>query len=142
MKLQGFEHFAARAYLNEYFGSFDTEDHFLLTFCHDVYEALPPVEAMVEIGGGPCIYPLISARRRAERILFAEYCVANRAEVEAWRLNAADAFDWSPQFSFIQQLEGFTQSVDEMQQELRRKLLPCIPCDVFDDEPLTGLAGQ
>lgn len=138
MNSNPFDRFAAKLYLSEYFGRFDTEDAFLLTFLHEVYGRLPDVPSMLEIGGGPCIYPLISARRRVERITFAEYSPENRHEVEAWCLDAPEAFDWGEHFRFVQMLEDYKQSVEQMEVELRGKFERCVPCDVFSPAPLSG----
>ena len=62
---------------------------------------------VLDFGGGPAIFDLISAAPYAEEIIFAEYSEENRKEVAAWRERSPDAHDCSPYFNFVQQrLEG------------------------------------
>ena len=39
---------------------------------------------LLEFGGGPAIYGLISAAEHVDKIVFAEYAESNRREVETW----------------------------------------------------------
>ena len=40
---------------------------------------------LLEFGGGPSIYSLISAAKHVESITFAEFAPTNRQEIEQWR---------------------------------------------------------
>ena len=42
-------------------------------------------KSLLEFGGGPTIYPLISAAKYVDNITFAEYAETNRNEIELWR---------------------------------------------------------
>ena len=52
------------AYLNQYSGDGGAENRALLQFLVEAYRDLPPGGLKLEFGGGPTIYPLISADGR------------------------------------------------------------------------------
>lgn len=124
-------HFSPRDYLKEYFSAWDIEDEFTMSFLHRIYEGLEPQETMVEIGGGPIIHQLISARRKVESIIFAEYLARNRFEVKTWKQNHKAAFDWDPYFEYIARLEKTDEPVADMKRSLRQKIRAIIPCDIL-----------
>ncbi|XP_065908954.1 nicotinamide N-methyltransferase-like [Dysidea avara] len=87
---------------------------------------------LLEAGGGPCIYPLISAAPYVAEIYHSDYMEANREEVLMWRNNDPDAYDWSPYFRHIvQSLEGQTShdAVARRKERLRSVLKDSAPCD-------------
>ena len=55
---------------------------------------------IIEFGGGPCIYPLISAAPYFSEIVFAEYAEEGRREVELWKNQQPTAHDWTPYFRY------------------------------------------
>ena len=93
---------------------------------------------MLEFGGGPSLYSLISACPHVKEIVFAEFTEPNRNEVEAWLRKDASAFDWSPYFKHVvQTLEGKSQQDTLVrEEELRRKITRVIPCDIRKQQPL------
>ncbi len=143
-----FSRFAPRAYLDEYYAGIGPENQFLLRFLHEAHAARPPLGRMLELGGGPTVYQLISACHTIEEIVFAEYLEANRREVESWREGRADAFDWDPFFLYVLGLEGAGPGDLALRKaELRHKLRRVIPYDAkrerpFDTDPgLFDLVG-
>ena len=93
---------------------------------------------MLEFGGGPSLYSLISACPHVREIVFAEFTERNCNEVNAWLSKDASAFDWSPYFKHVvQTLEGraLEDSFDR-EEELRRKISRVIPCDILKQQPL------
>ena len=90
---------------------------------------------LLEVGGGPCIYPLISAAPYVSEIYHSDYVKAFRDEVLMWKNKDPNAYDWSPYFKHIvQTLEGQTnpEAVAEQQEKLR-SLLKVVPCDLKAD---------
>ena len=87
---------------------------------------------VLDFGGGPAIYDLISAAPYAEKIIFAEYSEENRKEVAAWRERSPDAHDWSPYFRFVLQRLGGKGS----EQALRKKITHILPCDIALEDPV------
>ncbi len=138
-----FKNFSPSDYLKEYYSELGEENKFLLHCYHNFYSKIEKQDRMLEIGGGPTIYSLISASSKVENITFAEYNIKNRNSVEKWQINASDAFNWQAYFSFVRDIEAASigkgkevLSIDEIQQRLRRKLTEIIPCNLFTKEPL------
>ncbi len=129
-----FSLFNPRAYLNEYHCNWDDEDEFLMSFLHEVYRNLEPQSTLLEIGGGPTIHQLISARNKVETIVFGEYLKKNRNEVKAWRENRKTSFSWDIYFDHVLKLEGGSQqeSILEMKKTLRQKLRFVVPCNILE----------
>ena len=79
---------------------------FYLESIHDFYYNYhdnwnPETARLLEFGGGPCIYPLISAAPHVSEIVFAEYAEEGRREVKLWKNNDATAHDWAPYFRYV-----------------------------------------
>jgi len=129
-------------YLNEYHAKWDAEDDFTSRFIHEAFHSIDPQDSMIDIGGGPTIYQLISARNKVRTITFAEYLESNRDEVNKWRRNEADAFDWDPYFRHYLRLENNNPdtSIEQMKSRLRVRMTEFLPCDLNDPEPIAGPA--
>lgn len=93
---------------------------------------------MLEFGGGPSIYTLISACPFVREIVFAELTEANRKEVEEWQKRGSSSHDWSPFFKYVlQKLEGKSEKeAKQREEELRKKITHIIPCDINKTNPL------
>ena len=98
---------------------------------------------MLEFGGGPTIYPLISAAPFVSEIIFSDYAEANRKEVTMWKNKEPKVRDWSNRFQYaMTELEGNDdpKAVEKRQDEVRRKIKDIIPCDLREDDVLLGAA--
>jgi len=133
-----FSQFNPRAYLDEYHCDWDDEDEFLMSFLHEVYRDLEPQRTLLEIGGGPTIHQLISARNKVETIVFGEYLKKNRIEVKGWREGRKRAFSWDPYFEHVLKLEGGSheQTISEMKKTLRQKFRFIVPCNILEARPM------
>ena len=133
--------FDPKAYLNYYSG---TDDHveyreFSLRCFHEFWSKMAKRNVRVlDFGGGPAIFDLISAAPYAEEIIFAEYSEENRKEAAAWRDRSPDAHDWSPYFKFVlQRLEGKgSEEALIREAELREKITHILPCDIALEDPV------
>jgi len=99
---------------------------------------------LLEVGGGPCIYPLISAVPYVAEIYHSDYVKACRDEVLLWKNKDPNAYDWSPYFKYVVQvLEGQTKpdAVTERQEKLRSVLKDVIPCDLKADVVVPAVKG-
>ena len=134
--------FDPKAYLNYYNGVGDQLElysEFPLRCFHEFWSKMAKRNARVlDFGGGPAIYDLISAAPYAEEIIFAEYSEENRKEVAAWRESSRDAHDWSPYFRFVvQRLEGKgSKEAFIREAELRKKITHILPCDIALEDPV------
>ena len=112
---------------------------FPLRCFHEFWSKMAKRNARVlDFGGGPAIYDLISAAPYAEEIIFAEYSEENRKEVAAWRERSPDAHDWSPYFKFaVQRFEGKgSEEALIRDAELRKKISYILPCDIALEDPV------
>ncbi len=133
-----FSHFSPRAYLDEYHCRWDAEDEFLMAFLHNVYQYLDPQNTLLEIGGGPTIHQLISARNKVETVVFGEFLKKNRVEIKSWRENRRDSFNWDIYFEHVLKLErgSHEQNISEMKKTLRQKLRFIVPCNILESRPM------
>ena len=93
---------------------------------------------MLECGGGPSIFTLVTASPFVREIVFAEFSEANRREVEASQRKETSFHDWSPFFKHVvQKLEGRSdEEAIKREEELRSKISRIIPCDIRQTKPL------
>jgi len=122
-------------YLLEYHSNWDAEDDFSSKFIHESFQIIGPQESMIDVGGGPTIYQLISARNKVKTIMCAEYLESNRQAVDKWRRSEPDAFNWDTYFRHYQKLESDIApeaTIEEMKANLRSKITEFVLCDLND----------
>src|SRR5579859_7568385 len=84
-----------RNYLAQYYeGDVNLGNKALLQFYAKAYEDLGG-RSLLEFGGGPTIYSLITAARTANWIHFCDYNAECLNEVNKWLIEGDSAFDWS-----------------------------------------------
>lgn len=91
-----FTRFQPRAYLAEYYGGLGSENDGLLAFYARIHRQRTPGGRLLEVGGGPVIYPLVSASRVVDEIHFTDALQDNLDEVKQALDGADEAFDWRP----------------------------------------------
>ncbi len=140
---KNFETFNPREYLSEYYATVGFENKSLLEFFVEAYQGIPKNSLMLEFGGGPTIYQLISAAKHTKEIYFSDHLNRNLNEVKLWRSASLNSFDWNEFFRQSLILEGVkkvTKSIIEKRKKLvRRKITKFMHCDAFNTNPL-GLA--
>jgi hypothetical protein len=138
--------FDPRAYLHEYYGDVGAENLALLRFLIEAYQDLPPGGVLLDFGGGPTIYPLISAASRVAEIHFSDYLEANLEEVRRWLAADPQAFDWTAFVREALELEfGCACSdsdVAERESEIRKRVTKLMRCDASRMPPIDGLSEQ
>lgn len=138
-----YDEFSPTAYLEEYYAVLSAENRFLMKFYHRTYSSIGPVARMLEIGGGPTLYQLISASRQAEEIVFSDFLVANRTEVENWLAGAAGVFNWDAYFALAAELEtGSAEAADALKGRVRRTVRRIVFCDLLREEPVVLNPGE
>ncbi len=125
-----FQSFSAQLYLQEYYGDIGEENQFLLSFLHETYELWNP-KVIWDIGGGPTIYQLISASRRANQIRIFEYLEENRNAVKLWQQDSPKSFDWYPYFEAVALLEKGQGAAIEAR--LRNVIQSIEPVNLFSE---------
>ena len=138
--------FDPMAYLDEYYGDVGPENRALLQFLAEIYRDLPSGGIMLDFGGGPTIYPLISAADRVSEIHFSDFLEANREEVRRWLDRDPRAFDWRPFIRHAIELETGTACSDaaiaEREAGIRSKVTKLMHCDASRTPPIEGVSDQ
>lgn len=142
MKIEkDFHQFSPDDYLNEYYSNIGSENEFLLRFFHKTYNRLNPSGRLLEVGGGPVIYQLISACYFMDEIIFSEYNLKNRIAVASWVANDSGIFDWDPYIIEVLSLEGKDESsLLERKSLLRDKIKAYVPYDARKNPPIDSHA--
>jgi hypothetical protein len=137
-----FKHFDPAAYLREYYGDVGAENLALLRFMSETYRGLPRGGRLLDFGGGPTIYPLISAVGRVDEVHFSDYLPANLEEVRRWLSKHPAAFDWR---DFVRQaIELETEApcteaeVTEREDRIRGLVTQVMRCDASRTPPIDG----
>ena len=137
--IKDFEKFLPSIYLSEYYTTIDEENRFLLQFLHEVYDTADCGKRLLEVGGGPTIYQLISAGNRVEEIIFSEYLDANRNEIKKWVHDDPVVPIWDIYFEHVLGLEKTSTSktdIERRKTSLRQKIKDIVRCDLFNKNPL------
>ncbi len=130
------------AYLDEYYADLGAENLALLRFLAEAYQDVPPGGVLLDFGGGPTIYPLISAASRVEEIHFSDFLDPNLEEVRKWLASDPAAFDWTPFVKVALEMETGAASghsdVLEREREIRRRVTKLLRCDASRSPPIDG----
>ncbi len=128
--------------MQEYYSHIGTENRALLHFLDEAYARIfTEISAarMLEFGGGPTIYQLISAAKYAVSIDFSEYLGANLNEIQLWLRNAHGQFCWDSFIRYVLYCEGahlHPDAVAQRGQLIRRKIERLLYCDAKNPDPL------
>ena len=76
---------------------------------------------LLDVGCGPNIANIISASQICTHITMADYLTSNRNEVERFKTNADDAFQWQHYFTFLSGLEPDINAEQIMQRTNRHE---------------------
>jgi len=140
MKIIGdYRLFKPNEFLSEYYAFLGEENKALLRFHHEFYSHIPQQKSMLEIGGGPCIYQLISVSRKVGSIVFSDLLKVNRDEIEKWVNGAAGAYNWDQYFKYVLKLEGqmlTAKNLQSIKKRVQKKIQTIIACDIRRNFPL------
>ena len=127
-------------YLKTYYHKIDSENHGLLEFFVKVFEDIKKNSVMLEFGGGPTIYQLISAAPKVRAIHFADYLENNLNEVKLWKDKSPLAFNWNKFFKRALLLEKnkriTMKQIISRENLVRRKITKFLYCDAFKKDPI------
>ncbi|HNU96007.1 MAG TPA: bifunctional adenosylmethionine decarboxylase/class I SAM-dependent methyltransferase [Candidatus Magasanikbacteria bacterium] len=73
-----------REYLQEYYNKLSKENQFLLEWYENTYAKMKKGGKLLELGGGPTIYPLISASAKVNDITFSDTSKKNLDIIKTW----------------------------------------------------------
>jgi hypothetical protein len=136
--------FRPRDYLAEFYeGDVSPANKALLRFYAKVYEDLGG-RSLLEFGGGPTIYSLITAARTVGWIHFCDYNADSLSEVNKWLIEDSSAFDWSSLTHYALYCENggreipSEEDIQSRQRLIRQRIRTLSRCDIFADDPLLG----
>ena len=137
--------FRPKRYLHEYYQHIGPENTQLLQFFSrayaQIFTGLKTAEVL-ELGGGPTIYQLISLSKYNVEIDFAEFAPQNLEEINRWITKHKNKFSWKKYFLRVHELEKNNflipkfKSAKHHEDELRKKIRKLISCDIRDEFPL------
>ncbi|ELT92170.1 hypothetical protein CAPTEDRAFT_215031 [Capitella teleta] len=90
----------------------------------------------LDVCSGPSIHSAMSASKYFKNVLLTEYAPQNRAAIEAWLANAADAHDWSSFFKSVADFEGKGMTPQLVEQRTREPIREVAFCDLNQEEPI------
>ncbi len=109
-----------------------------MEFYDDFYKKIPSGLSMIEFGGGPTIYQLISASVKVKSIVFAEFAKSNRDEIIKF-INNEKCWDWNEYIKYVLELNKtkLTEKlIEQVKNRISRKISKVIPCDIRLKNPL------
>jgi hypothetical protein len=140
--------FDPRAYLREYYSHLGSENRALLHFLDAAYARIfteMRTARMLEFGGGPTVYQLISAAKYPVSIDFSEYLDANLQEVQLWLQDAHGQFSWDSFIRYVLEREGTDAhpgAVARRRHLIRSKIERLLYCDAKVSNPLGSAFGS
>jgi SAM-dependent methyltransferase len=146
---EAWEHFDARAYLNEYYADIEAENIAFLNYFVRVFQDLP-VEArntfkLLDFGSGPTIYALITAAAKVHEIHVCDYLEPNREELRLWLSDDPKAFNWRAFIAASLEMETGVQPSDlevtEREAEIRDRTTKVMYCDASVLPPIAGMTA-
>jgi len=137
---QNWAYFDPVAYLDEYYADLGGENLALLRFLAETWARLPKGGVLLDFGGGPAIYSLISAATRVDEIHFADYLDTNLDEVRRWLADEPLAFDWDDFIRTALEIETGGSCVDQDVERRAREIRACVTrvmsCDASRTPPI------
>ena len=142
-RIDDYSRFDAARYIRTRFPDPDeTRGQFYLHSFHEFYQQYHTrwdhtAARLLEFGGGPVILTLISAVPFVSEIVFFEYAHSCRNQVQLWKDNDPNAFDWMPYIRHVvNKLEGKVdcEAAAVRAQTLRSRIQHIVSCDISADE--------
>jgi hypothetical protein len=137
-----FEPFHPKVYLREYYSQLGDENRALLHFLTEAYAHIfteIDTANILEFGGGPTIYQLISAAKYPASIDFSDYLGENLNEVRTWLGDRPEKFPWDEFVRYVLKHEGECSdrcAIEQRMQLIRNKVQRLIYCDAKKTDPL------
>ncbi len=130
--------FQPAACLAEYYNVSDGENDRLMAFHARAQASIPAGGRMLEFGGGPTIYQMVSAAARKREIHFVDYREENLTEVRRWLTCEPGRHDWAPLVARALEHERAPDTVEGRQALIRSAITRLGLCDAFADPPIPG----
>jgi len=137
-----FDPFNPQAYLREYYSHLGEENRALLHFLNEAYACIfteKDTARILEFGGGPTLYQIISAAKYPVAIDFSDYLDGNLHEIEIWLQNQPGMFSWDDYIRYVLDREGEPSDFRAREQRahlIRTKVQRLLSCDAKQADPL------
>lgn len=133
--------FNPRAYLNEYYLKVYPEDIAVMNFVKKEANNISRSSILLEIGGGPTIYQLITIAPLVKEIHFSDFLNKNLDEVRYWiRNDKKQLFNWDKFIKVGLKIEGTKKvtkkSIEERKGIIRNKIRQLLHCDLRKKDPV------
>ena len=140
MSNEQYDSFDANVYLNEFCAepwnsNLDIDAD--VAYFVDFFSQFTTSIEMLDVGGGPALYPLIASARKTSRYVHADYASTNRTAVKRWWKKDPEGFNWREYIRYVLKLEGLSgtdEEVTEREDLMRRVLADVVHCDVLADQ--------
>lgn len=143
--MEGWKKYSAKSYLRERFKAPDAyRTEWPLQCFHEFYSKYhgewdTTSARLLEFGGGPTIYGLISASGYVSEIVFSDYVEENRKAVEEWKNAGPCGYDWGPYFKYVVEKLEDDQSLGaaiRRESELRSQITSITGCNIHNPDPV------
>ena len=99
----------------------------------------PTTSTALDIGSGPTLSSVIGLAPYISSIVLSEYEEINRKELELWKDNSSEAFDWGPFILAVLSISPYETTPDKRlvearTEEIRRKISAIVACDARKKE--------
>lgn len=141
-----YENFDAKAYLAEYYShnprdAGDSSDLALFWFAN-MYRKYQPSGKLLEFGGGPTLYTLISSAKFVDEIHFSDLSENNLQEIRDWKNERG--FSWSHYVHRSLLLEDSKDTIEQREALLRKKITHICRLNIDNEnfEPQYDILGM
>lgn len=132
--------FNPRDYLQEYYSEVSLENLALLEFAVKAFQKIPQSGVLLDFGGGPAIYALITAVNSAKEIHFCDYLDSNLNEIRQWLDDHHSAFSWQEFVKVVLELENqispTAEAIYHRKQLIRQRVTRVFNCDLNNLPPI------
>ena len=133
-----YEAFDTAAYLEEYYNEIGPENAFLISTAAEAYKPFADSsQSILEVGGGPTLYQVVSSARVAKAIHFTDYSANNLDAVKLWL--AGSGFNWDEYIRAGLEAEGqriSPEAVEERKALMRSKVTELSLYDIINNQLL------
>ncbi len=129
-----FDTFSPEKYLKEYYRVLSRENKDILNWYNKIYSKMKSDSyKLLEVGGGPTVYQLLSAANKVKSITFTDYSENNLDKIRDWQKNNSQAFQWDDFTRYVLSLEDKPKGgseVEERSKLLRKKITSIEPLNL------------
>ena len=133
-----YKHFDTKQYLEFFYGDPRHSNSSILAYQHIFRQFKDKSLKILEFGGGPSLLQMLIAAPKASEIVFTDFVLQNRQEVQQWIQRDPRAFNWRPTIKYVLEAEGkYGEAlITEREECLRAAISNVVHCDICADPPI------